>query len=331
MGDLPPVLLRFIPWVWATAFAVTILALPFRADLIDQCLLMVYVVGFATLARGIRVTSGTALGPVFLWGSLALVLAIASTWLGQSESPQSGRPLAGTLIYLATLAALAALLTVLNARSPGSGAWAILMGLLVLVFLVPWLEGGGLARGTNGLGRLRLDNPWTIFYGLIVLAGVTNFLPTRHARGAIFAGLALILEYVALTHAGWSPETRSMMWRAVAWAWAVALMAAYFPAETRRTGQPALTHLWLWFRDRWGVVWGLRILERFNKSAESMGWNFRLGWDGPVAILAGEVPEIPDAAGKVLAGLLRRFADAETLDRVLAQGAPCEPTGQPGS
>ena len=52
-----------------------------------------------------------------------------------------------------------ALISVLNARTPGGGAWAILMALLVLVFLIPWLEGAGLRRAPIGLGRLRLDQP----------------------------------------------------------------------------------------------------------------------------------------------------------------------------
>src|SRR5207245_6824908 len=114
----------------------------------------------------------------------------AAAW---GEPTGTGRPLAGHLTYLAVLATLAALVSVLNARTPGGGAWAILMGLLVLVFLIPWLEGPGLVRDARGLGRLRLDAPWTLFYALLVLAGVTNYLPTRYGPTAAWlaAGFAL--------------------------------------------------------------------------------------------------------------------------------------------
>ena len=77
-----------------------------------------------------------------------------------------------------------------------------MMGLLVLVFLIPWLEGRG------GWDRLRLDSPWTLFYGLLVLAGVTNYLPTRYGPAAAWLGLALVVEYLGLTRTGWPPSWR---------------------------------------------------------------------------------------------------------------------------
>ena len=74
---------------------------------------------------------------------------------------------------------------------------------------------------------------------------------------------------------------------------------------------------WFWFRDHWGVVWSLRVLERFNRAAASQRWPFRLAWHGLTAEGAapGETPEVPDDAAATLAGLLRRFATPERVDR----------------
>jgi hypothetical protein len=81
-----------------------------------------------------------------------------------------------------------------------------------------------------------------------------------------------------------------------------------------------LERLWFWFRDLWGVVWALRTLERFNRTAELKGWPVRLGWYGldPVAgSLAEEPLQVPPEAEPTLRGLIRRFAHSGRLDEVL--------------
>src|SRR5207244_2371533 len=79
------------------------------------------------------------------------------------------------------------------------------------------LGGPGRGRAPEGPGRLRLDSPWTIFYGLLVLAGVTNYLPTRFGLAAAWLGLGFLVEYVGLTRAGGSAEARAAIWAAVPW------------------------------------------------------------------------------------------------------------------
>ena len=118
------------------------------------------------------------------------------------ELPETGRPWTGRITYLMVLLLLASLTSVLGARNPGGKAWAILMVLLVVVFLIPWLESGGRLRRTQGLGQVQLDSPWTLFYGLLGLAGVTNFLPTRHGLAALSLGAGLVLEFLGLTAHG---------------------------------------------------------------------------------------------------------------------------------
>jgi hypothetical protein len=70
------------------------------------------------------------------------------------------------------------------------------------------------------------------------------------------------------------------------------------------------------FRDHWGVVWALRVRERFNRSAEAAGWPIRLTWHGVVPApdgggdRGGAPPEVAEAT---LIGLLRRFATEDRL------------------
>ena len=92
-----------------------------------------------------------------------------------------------------------------------------------------------------------------------------------------------------------------------------------------------LEQLWFWFRDLWGVVWALRIQERFNRTAELKGWPIRLSWFGLVPVdvsasLADGPFAIPPEAEAAFRGLIRRFAQGARLDEVLASpvGTSCD-------
>ncbi|AGA25914.1 hypothetical protein [Singulisphaera acidiphila] len=264
--------------------------------------------------RGAR---GTELRPAVAWAGLALLIGLISQGLAGLEPLNSGRPMAGHLVYLTVLASFAALISVLNARRPGGGAWAILMALLVLVFLIPWLEGPGWARKAQGLSRLRLDAPWSLFYVLVVIAGVTNYLPTRYGRAAAWLGLGFVCEYFALTRSEWKLNQGARLWSVVPWSLAVAAWTAFWSQD--RAGRPraGLDATWLWFRDHWGVVWALRLQERFNRTAESLGWPLRLAWDGIVPAIGSTdeaIQGVVPAADTTLKGLLRRFADLERIE-----------------
>jgi hypothetical protein len=283
------------------------------------------------LAAAWRGAAGTALRPAVVWAALALAAGLLSQVLAWAEAPGSGRPLAGQLVYIMVLLTFAALVSVLNARRPGNNAWAILMALLVVVFLLPWLEGPGLARKAHGLGRLRLDAPWTIFYGLVVIAGVTNYLPTRYGPAACWLLLGLVLEYVLLTRDELRLTRGARLWPAVPWTLAAAVWTAAWRSRRPARAASDLEAAWLWFRDHWGVVWALRIAERFNRTAESLGWPFRLGWFGvvPLAAEAADPPApgpLPAAAATTLTSLLRRFANPERINAVAASGRsdPCQ-------
>jgi hypothetical protein len=276
---------------------------------------------FVPLTTAWRGARGTALRPAVIWGCVAVALGVAAQGLGALEPLEAGRPIAGHLTYLSELATLAALTSVLNARTPGSGAWAILMLLLVLVFLIPWLELPLLLRNSSGLARLRLDAPWSLFYGLLVLAGVTNYLPTRYGPAAVCLAAGFVLEYLGLARHDWSLTRRARIWSAVAWTLAAAIWIA--ESRSRSRGRAAvrskgLEATWLWFRDAWGVVWALRVQERFNRAASSARWPVRLSWFGVVPVESvsesSAPPESLESAIATLSGLLRRFATAERIE-----------------
>lgn len=269
-----------------------------------------------------RVARGTALRAAVVWAAVAVALGMVCELAASFEPWREGRPLAGHLAYLWALASLAALITVLNARMPGGVAWAMLMALLVVVLLIPWLEGSGLDRGADAWSRLRLDPPWSLFYLVLAAVGVTNYLPTRYGPAALVLGIGLALEYLALTRLGWSQATRGALWTAAPGTLALAIWTADACARRPRRGQAGLERLWLWFRDHWGVVWALRVQDRFNRNASLAGWPVRLAWRGVVQA-GDEVSPAhdPAEAEAALLGLLRRFADRARLEAELGREA----------
>ena len=240
----------------------------------------------------------------------------AGTGAALLELPETGRPWTGRITYLVALTTLASLTSVLGARNPGSKAWAILMVLLVVVLLIPWLEAGGRLRRAQGLGQVQLDSPWTLFYGLLVVAGVTNFLPTRYGPTALAVGSGLVAELVGLTQRGWSGETRALTWSAVVWLLALGWWLADWSSHRPMRGGNDLERLWFWFRDHWGVVWALRIQERFNRTAELSRWPVRLSWFGLARVSPSAkeaIAEPSEQARLTLRGLIRRFVTPERL------------------
>jgi hypothetical protein len=275
------------------------------------------------LVRAWRAARGTALRASVIWAGIAVGVGILSQIAAMREPFDSGQPISGHLSYLTTMAAIAMLISVLGARKPGGGAWAILMSLLLLVFLIPWMEGPGLGRGLIGIDRLRLEQPWRIFYGLLVVTGVTNYLPTRYRLAAVALGLGFFAEYRGLTSPSRDPRTLATLWATSPFFLASAFLLADFAAPAALNPPSPLEATWFWFRDHWGVVWALRVLERFNASARAQGWPILLTWHGlePTAI-ADPDPGVPEAAEATFKSLLRRFAESGRIDELAGLREP---------
>ena len=110
-----------------------------------------------------------------------------------------------------------------------------------------------------------------------------------------------------------------MAWSGVAWTLAASVYMAGWLADQPARGRSNLERIWFWFRDHWGVVWALRTQDRFNRTAELSQWPFRLTWFGLVSTdsAAGDAPITPpEEAEKAFRGLIRRFVDADRIDRL---------------
>ncbi len=223
----------------------------------------------------------------------ALAWAIGA-WFGWLMSAVSGTI---RLRYLALCLLACAGVAVLGARRPGAAAWhAVVVGLLA-VLLIPVAQ--GLLAGV----ALTIDSIWTGFLIAALLVGLVNYLPTSFGLGTLALITACVLELrwigadipenerlASLAFAGSAP------W--LAWLGHKVLLPKC--AEPDRT--------WKDLRDRFGVVWGERVREQFNRAAHHAGLRVTMGWRGLRTF--DEVPLTAESRARsleLLHALMKRF------------------------
>ncbi len=276
---------------------------------------------------------GTANRGIAVWSGLALLLGVVCELDQLHSLSHAGSESVGIWIYVCLLLAVAAMASVLNARQPGAGAWSVLMGLLVLVFLFAWAQEHNFKPAYVYGRRVELVFPWSLFLGLLMFVGGTNFLPTRYffASLAILVGFGLGL-FDLVKSGGQSTTVPSQLWSPLLFSAAaqLALLTAYSNRGFARSSRSDMDTLWLWFRDHWGIAWGLRVKERYNQSAEARSWPLTLGWEGFERTKSADDSKTEvqpsDEQMTMLRDCLRRFASSERLDAVLARGRLASPS-----
>ena len=245
----------------------------------------------------------TTLRPALLWAlaawaSWALTAGLrwlAPGWEGFLET------------YLSLSLTCCAGVAVLGARRPGGNAWHFVVAGLLAVLLLPVLID---RLRQHRPGPLQLHEAQWFFIGTLLLVTVGNYLPTRLGLGAGVCGFGLALAVLRLggaTLPGPLLEAGALGLAASPW---LALLACGWP----RRGRSELDRTWLAFRDRFGLLWGLRVREQFNRAAANAGWRLALGWRGEYALEAGTCPA-PELAQATLRAVLKRFDTAGEAGR----------------
>jgi hypothetical protein len=206
--------------------------------------------------------------------------------------------------YLAVALTGCAVVAVLGARRPGVGAWNFVIAGLLAVLLLPLAE---------GMGRLRLDWPAQVLLVGTVLVGLLNYLPTRLAPAALLLAAGWAVEFLDLSTAEGEP---SVLGHSLALGRLLLALGPWLGlALLTWTPQPAgeFDRLWVDFRDRFGLVWGQRLREQFNRAAANAGWPVVLRWRG-LRLLPGTPPLGPATQEEIVAALralLKRFGPPE--------------------
>jgi hypothetical protein len=206
--------------------------------------------------------------------------------------------------YLAAVLTGCAVVAVLGARRPGVGAWNFVVAGLLAVLLLPLAE---------GMGRLRLDWPALVLLVGTVLVGLLNYLPTRLAPAALLIAAGWAVEVLDLGTAEGEPAAfgQSLAIGRLLLALGPWLGLALLTWAPQPPGE--FDRLWLDFRDRFGLVWGQRLREQFNRAAANASRPVVLRWRG-LRRLPGAPPLDPAVGEEIVAALralLKRFGPPE--------------------
>ena len=145
---------------------------------------------------------------------------------------------------------------------------------------------------------------------MLIVPGVVNYLPTRHCLAALLFGAGQLILLAAYLPGGNLAGSQNPLPAVVP---IVAAMAfAQWPARLRPRQDP-LDRLWRDFCNAYGLVWGLRVAERFNASAAANHWPVRLAWWGFRSPAGGGERGLSaaerEAVADNLASWLRRFVE----------------------
>lgn len=293
------------------------------------------------LVPAYRTLRGTTLIAAWAWlVGAALATAVAEAYLAAvsaSHGTLAGNPATvdnGTALirFAAATLWLCPSVALLGAKRPQHRAWQWIVLSLWAILIWPAVQVGLRMRGEAF--ELHVVQSW--FLLALVGIGVGNHLATRFA----WPHLALAVGEVLLLWP-WLPFARSInsppgpVWGAGA-IFLAALLATRVARRTAPATAPSGRVLARWdrtwrdFRDYYGVVWALRVMERVNAAACSHRSNAQLFWTGfaappsPVPAILPDSPDVVPADSseghveQTLRSLLLRFVSPEWIERRVA-------------
>lgn len=260
-----------------------------------------------TIAGGHRPCRHTSLTTAWRWLLFAIsgVALMALTDLVAVHWPQR------TADYgwcLASILLLCPPMAVLGSRRPGVRVWTPFI-LIPLILVLGWPIWTMLLQGQE-LRGLELETPTVVGFCLVLTMGVGNYFGTRFALSALLYGASTLILFLTCANERLIAESDRPLWRTGAILGLELAMAAIWLPRRRKAMHP-VNRLWDDFRQLYGIVWGLRMVERINTYAVQQNWTSRISWTGFPESSSGQLtsdePEIEDACR----WLFRRFVDDE--------------------
>lgn len=273
--------------------------------------------GVGVLLAGRRAVRGTTLVGPWWWLLASLLLLVAVEVVAALHPTAAQVPL---LRFVAGCSTFCPTISLLGAKRPQDRGWHFVVGSLWIVLALPALQSLLLrpeyAPETHSVRK--------VFLVLLIAAGLLNGLPTRQWMSACL---------VAVAQGIWLGEPLGLLtasWSASSGLGALGLYVAGLAAGLRvfrgsRVPRGTYDGLWLDFRDRYGLLWSLRVAEQINASATRYKWDLVLRWRGfrlpDGSKLPDQLPAETDRALRQnLHNLLRRFVSSDWIaDRLTSR------------
>ena len=227
------------------------------------------------------------------------------------------------LRYVAATTTLCPAVAILGAKRPQDSGWKFIVASLWLVLILPAIQ-----TALFGSTELELHWAWRYFLLVLLIACWSNYVLTKFW----FAASMFLASQVVLFGSSVPGVPFAVNDQSVAIAITVGASAGIVVLwQSRKPAPNGIERVWRDFRDSFGTVWGLRIMELFNTAGSSQKWSQSLSWSGLVrsgqatsmredaesadedATLANEAEQME----QTLRVLLRRFVDSEWIDKRL--------------
>jgi hypothetical protein len=277
---------------------------------VASCIAILAAVGLLLLFSGFRTLEGTTLRGTWYWAAATLFcLGVTELPIALYALPDSNwvDPLRFTMV----LSTFCPIMSQMGAKRPQDQAWHFIVFSLWGVLALP-------AANAYFLDEpLQLHSIRGWFLWLLIALGTSNLLPTRFGLSAtlIGAGQAVLLcGYLPLLHRpleAWGTLIGTTLIVA-------AIGIARLQANRSPKSVKPMDLLWIDFRNHYGTLWGLRVSERFNASAQMYQWPVHLTWWGFRRDKENKLTGKQAAAMlQNLKNLLRRFVSPEWIERRL--------------
>ncbi len=279
--------------------------------------LLLAVIAVVCLLRSRRVVENTTLvGP---WGWLItsiVVMVCANVIVLLVERSTDTQPVVWKMpvLFAAAATSFCPLISLLGAKRPQDRGWHFIVGTLWAILILPVAESLVLRHGQ--MPDVAGARSW--FMLILIAVGIINSLPTRFwLAGLIFAAGQVAMLAASL------PIVRDRVDQSTPLAGlalcSLGVIIAAMLALRRHHVPSSLDSAWLDFRDRFGLLWGLRVAEQVNVAARTAEWPFSLRWRGFVddegdSLDANSLSaDTRQALEQVLNNLLRRFVSADWI------------------
>ncbi len=231
---------------------------------------------------------------------------------------------------------LGPVIAVMGSKRPQHLGWNFIVLSLWGVAALPALE----TYFINPDQRLFVG-PWRgMMLWVLIALTLVNFLPTRFGWCALLLTAGEILffaEYLPFLkpwQANWQMDNvavGSLLMLLVPW-----LAAMQVAWNNLGKQPPPLNATWLRFRDSFGLLWGLRFVERVNEVADAAKMPLWLSWSGfrhretGKLLTQADWQELPPAVASSLRhamhGMLRRFWPATEVANALRELTSSSPS-----
>jgi hypothetical protein len=275
------------------------------------------VVGVLALLSGRKSIRPTTLVAAWWWTLAALVSWSFVELAAALSGPALNRAIVEALRFAAVGLTFCPVVALMGAKRPQHQAWNFVVLALWAMVALPAAEAFFLR------GRLQIGLARSLFTWVLILLTPLNFIATRYWASALLVATGQALGFSSHLHGvgqsnglsyvqfiGPPPLVGLMLC-------GLGLLIAGVLSLRARMAASSYDHLWLDFRDTFGLFWALRVQERINAAAQQYGWDLELTWSGfrgsDGARLAKINATVEPTLRTTFKGLLRRFVSSEWI------------------